>query len=169
MDDKDKLITLLKEENKRLKEHILKQEERIKELERRIGLNSNNSSKPPSSDGLEKVCRTSSLRENGKRKSGGQLGHKGTTLKQVANPYNVERVKLDSCPNCHSNLSETQVSSVYKSQVFDMPEITKPIVTEYQFESKVCSNCKKKLHQKKKIFQKFLFSTVKEFKVLLYF
>ena len=48
---KDDLIALL-----------LAQEARIAELERRLGLNSSNSGKPPSSDGLKKPVRVSSLR-----------------------------------------------------------------------------------------------------------
>lgn len=56
-------------------------EVRIRELEARLNKNSSNSSKPPSSDGLSKPPRTTSLRENGKNKSGGQKGHKGETLK----------------------------------------------------------------------------------------
>ena len=42
---------------------LLAQEARIAELERRLGLNSSNSGKPPSSDGLKEPRRVSSLRE----------------------------------------------------------------------------------------------------------
>jgi hypothetical protein len=59
----------------------------IAELERRLGLNSSNSGKPPSSDGLKKPGRVSSLRERSGKKPGGQKGHKGETLRQV-----IERV-----------------------------------------------------------------------------
>src|ERR1700687_6242011 len=54
----------------------------IAELERRLGLNSSNSGKPPSSDGLRKPARVTSLRERSDKKSGGQKGHKGETLRQ---------------------------------------------------------------------------------------
>ena len=51
----------------------------INEQARRLKLNSSNSSKPPSTDVNKK---NNSRTENG-RKSGGQPGHKGSTLKQV--------------------------------------------------------------------------------------
>ena len=59
---------------------------RIAELERRLGLDSTNSSKPPSSDGLKKPPRVKSLREPSRRPSGGQKGHPGKTLRQVELP-----------------------------------------------------------------------------------
>jgi len=65
---------------------IAKLEAKIVELEKRAKKNSGNRSKPPSSDGLTKPPKTTSLRESGKNKSGGQFGHKGETLKQVETP-----------------------------------------------------------------------------------
>jgi transposase len=61
----------------------------IAELERRLGLNSSNSGKPPSSDGLKKPPRVASLREPSGNKPGGQKGHDGETLRQVAEPDNI--------------------------------------------------------------------------------
>ena len=63
---------------------------RLDELERRLGLNSTNSGKPPSSDGLskppagkQKRRRTGSLREKSGRKPGGQKGHEGETVAPI--------------------------------------------------------------------------------------
>ena len=61
---------------------------RVAELERRAKLNSENSSKPPSSDGMakpERKARTASQRDRGAKKpSGGQKGHAGATLLSLA-------------------------------------------------------------------------------------
>jgi transposase len=56
---------------------------RIAELERRLSLNSGNSGKPPSSNGLKKPPPTRSSREPSGKKSGRQKGHKGETLRQL--------------------------------------------------------------------------------------
>ncbi len=52
---------------------------RLKELERRLGMNSGNSSLPPSSDGPQQQP-VSSVRPESARKRGGQSGH----LKRLA-------------------------------------------------------------------------------------
>src|SRR5260370_8436663 len=57
---------------------------RLEALETMGRKDSHNSSKPPSSDGF--VKKTLSLREASGNKAGGQLGHKGTTLKQADHP-----------------------------------------------------------------------------------
>src|ERR1700687_2723847 len=72
----------------------------IAELERRLGLNSSNSGKPPSSDGLKKPARVKSLREHSGNKPGGQKGHKGETLRQVADPDQVIDHYPPACATC---------------------------------------------------------------------
>src|SRR6204780_691335 len=62
---------------------------RIAELERRLDLNSSNSGKPPSSDGLKKPARTSSLRQPSGKKPGGQTRQPGETLRQTQTPDTV--------------------------------------------------------------------------------
>jgi hypothetical protein len=59
----------------------------VKSLENQIKTNSNNSSKPPSSDGLKK--KTKSLRKPSDKKTGGQPDHEGHTLEQVENPDEI--------------------------------------------------------------------------------
>src|SRR3954462_239592 len=61
------------------------------ELKRRLGMNSTNSSKPPSSDSPFTKPAPKSLRRRGGRKPGGQPGHPGSTLALVADPNVRER------------------------------------------------------------------------------
>lgn len=57
----------------------------------RLGLKSNNSSKPPSTD----PNRKKKLKEPGDRKLGGQHGHIGTTPKHVTNPDGIKDIEFD--------------------------------------------------------------------------
>src|SRR5450759_4611987 len=63
--------------------------DRMQALEDRLAKNSSNSGKPPSSDGLNKPS-PKSLRNRHGRKSGGQPGHTGYTLKTVEHPDREE-------------------------------------------------------------------------------
>ena len=104
---------------------------KVDELEGRLALNSHNSSKPPSSDGLCKPA-PKSLRIPGQRPTGGQKGHKGDTLEQVAKPdYTKEHYPPTACPACHATLSGQVMSLTEKRQVFDLPP-TKYEVTEHR-------------------------------------
>lgn len=136
------IIKRLEEENRSLKAQLKKALERIDELERRLGLNSSNSSKPPSSDGLRKKPTPKSLREKGKRPSGGQKGHKGSSLRQVDNPNIIEKHVVNTCSSCNLSLKSASVNSVIKRQVFDIPQ-PKVEVTEHRAEVKICT-CGKK-------------------------
>ena len=114
---------------------------RVAELEKRLNMNSSNSSKPPSSDGLKRKPK-SLRRKNTGRKPGGQPGHTGQTLHQSPNPDVTHAIALDRCPDCDGDLRKEPVASVEKRQVFDLPPIAMQ-VTEHQAESKWCPCCAK--------------------------
>lgn len=97
LDAKDQRIAELEQALAERDELIAKLLARVEELERRLALNSTNSSKPPGSDGLKKP-RTKSLRGKSGKLSGGQAGHKGQTLKQVAQPDKVVVHDVGLCP-----------------------------------------------------------------------
>jgi transposase len=69
-----------------LKAMLAEQAADIAALKKRLGKDSNNSSKPPSSDRLSKPPRTNTLREKGKNKSGGQTGIKVKRLSKEKFP-----------------------------------------------------------------------------------
>ena len=119
------LISALKAENAALKA-------RIAELERRLGLDSSNSSRPPSSDGPKKPARVSSLREPSSKKTGGQKGHKGETLRQTATPDVVADHYPGACAKCGAALTQNTSEGHAARQVFDLPESQPLVVTEHR-------------------------------------
>jgi transposase len=116
--------------------------ERIKQLEAIIAglqgkknLNSQNSSKPPSTD---PPWKPKSEREKSTRSNGGQKGHKGQTLKWQTNPDQVVTHSPTGICECGLHLIKAGVSSVLKRQVLDLPEL-RVLVTEHHFETRVCT------------------------------
>lgn len=105
-----------------------------------LAKNSRNSHKPPSSDGYQKPC-PKSRRERTGRKSGGQPGHPGETLKQVQPAdFIAPLLQVKVCSECGVDLSAHQAKQIEKRQVFDLPPI-RVRVTEYQGEVKDCPGC----------------------------
>src|SRR4051794_39830401 len=124
-------LTRLRAENAVLQETIAVLLARVAELEHRLGLNSSNSGKPPSSDGLHKPKReprTRSLREP----SGGQKGHKGETLRQVADPNVTIDHYPETCGTCGLALAAARATRCSARQVFDLAEPQPLIVTEHR-------------------------------------
>jgi len=120
---------------------LLAQEARIAELERRLGLNSSNSGKPPSSDGLKKPPRTSSLRERSGKRTGGQKGHPGETLRGRQTPDAFIDHYPPSCAACGAPLTEAMATDFVARQVFDLPEPQPLIVTEHRAHVCRCVAC----------------------------
>ncbi len=94
----------------------------------KLGLNSANSSTPPSQDPRRK--RGSNRKAKGqKRKPGGQNGHAGATLKPEENPDRIETIEVDRRTIPHGQYT---IAGFERRQVIDI-EISKK-VTEYRAE-----------------------------------
>jgi transposase len=96
----------------------------VKLLSNRVGLNSRNSSKPPSTDNQKDKPKDQS--GTGK-KSGGQKGHAGVTLKQAEEPDEVTSISIDRRTLPKGNYEE---DGIEKRQVFDID--ISCWITEYQ-------------------------------------
>ena len=132
----------LRKENAILKKQLAALFEKITELEARLAKNSQNSSKPPSSDGLKPPPKPKSLRVKSGKKQGGQAGRIGKTLEQSEKPDIVITHTPEECKDCGINLLEVKVNSIEKRQVFEIPE-PKIEITEHRSESKECPCCGK--------------------------
>lgn len=140
--DKEALISLIQALQQRVRElegTVAEQAAVIRSLRDQLAKNSHNSSKPPSSDGLKK-SRTRSLRQKTGRRSGGQKGHKGHTLRMVERPDHIRVHKASTCPHCGTDLQSVEPCGYEKRQVFDVPPV-RIEVTQHQAEIKVCSTC----------------------------
>ncbi len=137
----DAVIEALRAENALLRAANAALRERLAELERRLGLDSSNSGKPPSSDGLTKPPRVSSLREPSGRKSGGQKGHPGTTLRRTETPDATVEHYPEACTACGEPLTAAMATGHVARQVFDLPEPTPLIVTEHRAHNCCCIIC----------------------------
>ena len=118
-------------------------EERVRVLEARLNQNSQNSSKPPSTDVFcnEKPKPKGRHTSNGK-KAGGQKGHPGKTLEMVENPDSVIVHSPDCCENCGHHLEDTEVDDYERRQEAEIPPV-KIIFNEHRCEIKKCPHCGK--------------------------
>ncbi len=118
-------------------QEIIKQlQAQVAELSARLKKDSTNSSKPPSSDWKKPAI------ARGKKgaKRGGQPGHKGSTLKMVEHPDEVETKTPLHCSACAKSLADSAVLRTERRQEFDLPqprlqvkEFCRPVIS--------CSHC----------------------------
>jgi len=144
--DKESLIAIiltLQEQLRQLQQQVEEQAAVIQSLRDQLAKNSQNSGKPPGSDGLKKP-RRSSLRRKGSRPSGGQEGHLGHTLAMAEDPDVVEVHEVRLCPHCATDLQWIAPYEHERRQVFDVPPV-QVAVTEHQAEIKICPGCGEKV------------------------
>jgi len=130
-------------ENASLREAVTEQAKAIEklsieivELRAHLGMNSRNSSKPPSSDGYEKPAPKSRRVRSGK-KPGKQPGDPGHHLAQRLDPDATKTHRPGNCEKCSADLSDTEVSGIITRQVFDLPPVAL-FCTEHRAERKRC-------------------------------
>ena len=136
--EENRILKALVAELLPLKEQLAQANARIKDLEDTLAKDSRTSSKPPSSDGLGRLPR-SSRRPSGKR-PGGQAGHPGHTLSMVEQPEEVVRHRPKVCSQCREDLSAVPGSVAERRQVLDVPEI-RLLAQEHQIEAIWCPTC----------------------------
>jgi transposase len=123
------VVAVLRAENARLVE-------RVRELEARLGQNPRNSSRPPSSEGLDKPAPKSLRRQSGRR-PGGQKGHDGTTLMQVAQSDHEVVHEPGCCADCGRSLAGRPITGIERRQQFDLPPL-RVEVTEHRLVEREC-------------------------------
>lgn len=116
-------------------------EQRIVELEARLNLNSQNSSRPPSSDPPSAPPRPPKVKTG--KKPGGQVGHKRHERKLVA-LEEVNEIKQwwpQECEKCQLPLRpHDQVGQPMRQQVWEIPKV-KAQVIEHQYYQCECPSC----------------------------
>ena len=134
-----------------LKMELADAKTRIKELEGQMGegdgssgtlwkpeKNSSNSSVPPSQESIaaRELRRTKSLRKPSGKPSGGQPGHKGSTLQSVGTPERVIKHEPHYCKCCGRPLDGIEYRKIRKTQIMDIKFVME--TTEEQYYEKVC-------------------------------
>jgi len=125
-------VSALETENAQLRERLSRYEKPAKD--------SHNSSIPPGKENMKAqiVRRTRSLRTPGDRPSGGQQGHKGSTLLMSDTPDVIQTHIPDYCGSCGCSLSQVQGKEVETRQSIDIPLPICPVVTNHVSVEKIC-------------------------------
>ena len=120
--------------------------DRVAQLERQVGRDSSNSSKPPSSDSAfergKRVKNTDrSLRTKSGLKPGKQPGTGSATLRLVDDPDETIYCPPPVCECCGEDLSQAPVTGQQRCQVTEITPPPPPTTTEYRVQAKECPSC----------------------------
>src|SRR5947209_3747477 len=122
-------------ENASLRQQMEQIWARLREVEGQLAKDSHNSSKPPSSDGSRR--KRPGRRQRSEKPMGGQPGHVGRTLMQVAQPDEVIVHRPLCCSHCQQPLEGVAGRLKERRQVHDLPEV-RLRVYEHQVEEVPC-------------------------------
>lgn len=130
----EKLNEIVEIQNKKIESL----ERKVYELESKVNKNSQNSSKPPTTDIFRNNQNNS--REKSGKKPGGQMGHEPHKLQLSDKPDEIIVHKAERCSYCNSSLKNTPVIELEKRQIFEIPVIKLKVI-EHQSEVKLCMCC----------------------------
>lgn len=136
--EENRILKALVAELLPLKEQLAQAAARIKELDDRLTKDSRTSSKPPSTDGLGRLPRSS--RRPSDKRPGGQAGHAGHALVMAEQPDDVVHHRPQVCRQCGRDLSDVAGLVAERRQVLDLPDI-RLLVHEHQLEVISCPTC----------------------------
>lgn len=116
----------------------------VRDLQTKLGQNSRNSSKPPSSDPPSAPPKPPKVPRG--RKAGGQPGHQGHTRPLLPPERVDEPVELlpKHCPDC-STVFAPELPTIgvpRRTQVFELP-VVQPHITEYRQHTRCCPGCRR--------------------------
>ena len=113
-------------------------------LQARLGRDSSNSGKPPSSDSpfIKKPAAKRSVRTRSGKPQGKQPGAPSATLRLIADPDDTITHIPSVCAGCGDGLIDAEVFGVCRHQVVDLPPPPpRPYVTEHRVQSRTCGGC----------------------------
>src|SRR5260221_232067 len=112
--------------------------EKLKALRDQLAKDSHNSHLPPSSDRF--VRKPKSLRQKSEKRSGGQPGHRGSSLQFSSTPDELIELHVEECEACQQDLHAVAACGRERRQVVDLPS-PRVVVQEYRAEQKQCPHC----------------------------
>jgi transposase len=136
---RDAQVTVLAGELEEQRALVAELTAQVADLAARVRLNSKNSSKPPSSDGLGKPA-PRSLRKKGARKPGRPKGQPGVTMQLTDHPDKTIRHWPAACRSCGHDLAGAAQTGMERRQVTELPEM-RAVVTEHRMLELECPCC----------------------------
>jgi transposase len=101
--------------------------------------------KPHTPSAAQGFLKPMSQRRKSGKKSGGQQGHEGQTLKRCETPDKFEQHHPEKCHGCGLNLNEFTGEVAETRQVVDLPEIIRFQTVEHQALEVCCPNCQRRV------------------------
>jgi len=109
----------------------------VARLKAQLNRNSRNSHEPPSQDRFPPTAKQPGLPKAEAKRTGGQPGHQGNTLKATATPDRQIELRPATC-RCGADLSDVSGACVERRQVVDLP----PMALEYAEYQRVECQCR---------------------------